>query len=133
MAHPISPSSLLVLSSKYITPCFLCGYTFNIANQTTSALEDEMNKPHRPILSKLFSMRQAHQGGFLRGLLVLFCCIRFSENWQPLTSSFSRLMLHFFYVWPNFNIGSVAMLSSYLQHSLCSGLKMRLFPGPFLS
>ncbi|KAF9894931.1 hypothetical protein FE257_004553 [Aspergillus nanangensis] len=78
-------------------------YVFDIANQTTSATEDAINKPHRPIPAGLLSTRGGYWRWFLSwvGLPMFLAALSGTDAAVSLVGW--EIWTFFCYVWPKFN------------------------------
>jgi 4-hydroxybenzoate polyprenyltransferase len=62
ISTPFTIAETAPLAIKTIVVGVFCGFVFDIANQTMSPQEDNVNKPYRPIPAGLISARQRLAG-----------------------------------------------------------------------
>lgn len=103
MAGWLSYASFYGLLLKTILCCFIHGYLFDVAQQCLSVVEDEVNKPDRPVPSGLVTISGLRWRWFTSWLafpiIVQIVYGRECSYWVLMY----QLVVLFFYVWPKPN------------------------------
>jgi 4-hydroxybenzoate polyprenyltransferase len=81
----------------------LTAYQFEIANQSTSPREDQVNKPNRPIPAGLLTIREAPRRWIFSWLFIPVIFQVWMNIEAALWFCVAQAIIAFFYVWPAFN------------------------------
>jgi 4-hydroxybenzoate polyprenyltransferase len=105
LARPLPEDTITII--RQFGLCALAGsifcYIFDIANQTTSVLEDKLNKPYRPIPAGLLTMDQAYRRWWVSWTLGPLILYSLCGEWAAIHLIGWELFITFFYVWPKYN------------------------------
>ncbi|KAI9367514.1 UbiA prenyltransferase family-domain-containing protein [Aspergillus egyptiacus] len=103
LAAPVPYTTLIHALVDANIAAFIWSYIFDIANQTTSVLEDQINKPSRPIPAGLLSTPQAQTRWLLSWIIGPIVMFAWYGPWAALHMLVWELWVWFSYVWPKYN------------------------------
>lgn len=100
ISMPPTLAEITPATAKALVAGFLCGYVFEICNQTTSPEEDGLNKPYRPIPAGLITIDQAKTRWVLAWTLGPAAMYTFCGFWATVHLFLWEALVTFCYVWP---------------------------------
>lgn len=129
LARPVASAQLLQQLFLAVVSSLVYHYTFDIANQATSVLEDQGNKPYRPIPSGILTIDQAYRRWYISWVLGPVILYAFGSKLALWYGIVWETWIVIFYVWPNYSgnwawknisIGSGTFILYRIQNSVIS-------------